>query len=89
MKYKSGDKILEYKVGDKVRIKSISWYNENKNEYGYVDAGVGLIFDEKMSIWCGKTMTILNVYQTYYTMEEDYISQFYWRDEMIECKVEE
>ena len=78
---------MKYKVGDKVRIKSLDWYNENKGKDGYVDAG--LIFDKNMSRWCGKTMTILKVYQTCYAMEEDYISQFFLTDEMIEGLVEE
>lgn len=28
---------MKYKVGDKVRIKSLDWYNKNKNKYGDVD----------------------------------------------------
>ena len=75
---------LKYKVGDKVRIKSLDWYNENKDEDEYVDAG--LIFDDYMSRWCGKTMTILRVNQTYYTMEG---SEEKWTDEMIEGLVED
>jgi hypothetical protein len=77
---------MKHKVGDRVQIKSLDWYNENKDEIGDVDAG--LIFDEDMSMWCSKTMTILEVHQTYYTMKEECPSH-YWTDEMIECKVEE
>ena len=82
---------LKYKVGDKVRIKSLDWYNENKDKKGLIDAdaGGGFYFDKDMSRWCGSTMTILKVYDDFYGMKEDYISQFFWTDEMIECKVEE
>ena len=78
---------MKYNVGDKVRIKSLDWYNRNKDKNGYVD--VGVLFDEEMSRWCGKTMTIIKVNQLYYTMEEDDISHFFWTDEMFECLVEE
>ena len=30
---------LKYKVGDKVRIKDIDWYNENKDEFDEVKCG--------------------------------------------------
>lgn len=78
---------MKYNVGDRVRIKSIDWYNRNKDKNGYVD--VGVLFDEEMSRWCGKTMTIIKVNQLYYTMEEDDISHFFWTDEMFEGLVEE
>lgn len=79
---------MKHKVGDRVRIKSIDWYNENKSKsHGTVACG-GKYFDYDMREWCGKTMTILTAYQTCYIMEEDGAKDL-WTDEMIECKVEE
>ena len=78
---------LKYKVGDKVRIKSIDWYNENKNNFGKVWTSGGQIpFDKCMSKWCGKVMTISHVRADHYTMVEDLVG--YWSDDMIECLVE-
>lgn len=78
---------MKYKVGDKVRIKSIDWYNENKNKFGKVWTSGGQIpFDKCMSKWCGKVMTISHVGVDYYTMVEDLVG--YWTDEMIDCKIE-
>lgn len=80
---------LKYKVGDKVRIKSIDWYNENKDEFGIVECG-NQIFVYPMTKLCGKTVTItcVNTKDCYYVISGDdgYNS---WTDEMIECKVEE
>ena len=79
---------MKYKVGDKVRIKSLDWYNENKSKsHGTVACG-GKYFEYDMREWCGKIMTILEVYQTCYIMEEDGAKDL-WTDEMIEGLVEE
>ena len=48
---------MKYNVGDKVRIKSIDWYNENKDEGGYVICGE-YDFVPLMSRFCGKILTI-------------------------------
>ena len=77
---------MKYKVGDKVRIKSIDWYNENKDEYGYIDCGSRAFFT-KMSDWCGKIATIKEICKTNYYHLEEY--DFDWTDEMIEGLVEE
>ena len=79
---------MKYKEGDKVRIKSLDWYNENKSKsHGTVACG-GKYFDYDMREWCGKTMTILTAYQTCYIMQEDGAKDL-WTDEMIEGLVEE
>ena len=51
---------MKYKVGDKVKIKSLDWYNSNKDEYGRVACGYH-IFTEEMSKFCGQTMIICNI----------------------------
>lgn len=72
---------MKYKVGDKVLIKSLDWYNENKNKFGKVwTSGGQILFDKCMSEWCGKVMTISYVGVDYYTMAEDL--EEYWTDEM-------
>ena len=77
---------MKYNVGDKVRIKSLDWYNENKDEYGYIDCGSRAFFT-KMSNWCGKIATIKEICKTNCYRLEEY--DFDWTDEMIECLVEE
>ena len=79
---------LKYKVGDKVLIKSLDWYNENKDKSGYVHCG-DKVFDNYMSIFCGSVVNIGWVYPyNGYAIRED-IHCRTWTDEMIECKVEE
>jgi hypothetical protein len=79
---------MKYKVGDRVKIKSLDWYNENRSKsHGTVACG-GKYFDYDMRKWCGKTMTILTAYQTCYSMKEDGAKDL-WTDEMIEGLVEE
>ena len=78
---------LKYKVGDKVRIKSLDWYNENKNEYGDVPCGYE-VFIDSMTGFCGKVVTIENCYEPEgYTVKEDY-DEYTFTDEMIESLVE-
>ena len=77
---------MKYKIGDKVRIKSIDWYNENKNKYGNIICGYH-VFTEYMSKFCGCTMIVCNITNLgVMTMDG---STRYWTDEMIEGLVEE
>ena len=78
---------MRFKVGDRVQIKSLGWYNENKDESGYINCGSRAFFT-KMSDWCGKILTINRVVEEfkYYCVSECIFS---WTDEMIEGLVEE
>ena len=75
---------MKYKVGDKVLVKSIDWYNKNKDKYGDVCFD-NTIFVGGQSLYCGCELTIrLVTDDRYYVNENDY----YWTDEMIERLVE-
>ena len=78
---------MKYKADDRVRIKSLDWYNENKNEDGDIECSKNIWFYREMSKFCGKIMTISHVRADHYTMVEDLVG--YWTDEMIEGLVEE
>ena len=78
---------MKYKEGDKVLIKSIDWYNENKNDIGEIDFKIDALhstFIEAMSQFCGQILTIVSVSKegTYHMKEDD--EWFCWGDEMIE-----
>ena len=79
---------MKYKVGDKVRIKSLDWYNENKDEYGYVRLG-DYLFTPDLAKYCGEEFTISHTTQftlpTYVMIGNGHE----WSDEMIEGLVEE
>lgn len=75
----------KYKVGDKVIVKSLDWYNENKDAYGNVN--VPCCFVSEMSKYCGKVVTIRYVNLRSYGIEESY--SFSWSDEMFEGFAEE
>ena len=79
---------MEYKVGDRVKIKSLDWYNENKDINGNVHCG-DKVFDDYMSVFCGNVVTIGGVYPyNAYDIREDMHCRA-WTDEMIEGLVEE
>ena len=75
-----------FKVGDHVRIKSLDWYNKNKSN-GTVVYSDGR-FEPGMKEWCDEIMTILEIEETCYIMNEDG-ARYLWTDEMIEGLVEE
>ncbi len=76
---------MKYNVGDRVRIKSLDWYNENKTIHGDIWFD-NAVFVGGQSLYCGCELTIrLVTKDSYYVVENDY----YWTDEMIECKVED
>ena len=78
---------MKYKPGDKVRIKSLDWYETNKDGFGYIFCN-HICFDEKMTKFCGKTVTIAaqRNEKYYFIMEDNCLS--FWSEDMIECFVE-
>ena len=83
---------MKYNIGDKVRVKSLDWYKENKDK----DGNIPLVdhtnskynFIKRMRGLCGKVMTISNVNRYSYDMVEDN-GEHFWTDEMIEGLVDE
>lgn len=72
---------MSYKIGDRVKIKNIDWYNKNKDQYGKVACGYH-VFTEEMSKFCGFTMIVCRRSNLgVMTMGG---SASYWTDEMIE-----
>ena len=70
-------KIMEHKVGDKVKIKSLDWYNENKDECVF-------IFTEIMLQYCGKIANITGIIGGInYSLDIDK-GLYYWSDDMFE-----
>ena len=72
---------MRYKIGDRVKIKSLDWYNENKDQHGRVACGYH-VFTEEMSKFCGCTMIVCN--RTNLGVMTMGGSASYWTDEMIE-----
>ena len=76
---------MKYKVGDKVKIKSLEWYNNSqKDEYGSVKHGSGSnVFTNNMTKYAGMEATISKVGTYYYTIEIDG-GMWGWNDWMFE-----
>lgn len=72
---------MKYKVGDKVKIRSLDWYNANKNENGNITFYRN--FTYIMSYYCGKIAKIINVKDKSYSINLDN-GLYSWTDEMFE-----
>ena len=87
---------MKYKVGDKVRIKSLDWYNDNKDEDGDVpDNELETLFLREND-WClGKEFIVKEVFNCIGRYAGKHVYELYgiegydFTDFMIECKVEE
>lgn len=77
---------MRYKIGDRVRIKSIDWYNRYTNGTE-VDCGA-YPFTSDMKEFCGQERIIANVCQECYLLL-GIDDRFVWTDEMIEGLSEE
>ena len=77
-------------LGQKVTIKSLEWYNSNKNEHTGVIKLTTESFVREMSEYCGKTATIVDVFKDFegegdimYRIDLDNRG-WNWTDEMFE-----
>lgn len=71
---------MKYKVGNRVKVKSLEWYNKNKNNSGFINCR-DAHFTEDMSKFCSCILTIREVgYDVYYTEENVYA----WTEDMFE-----
>lgn len=73
---------MKYKVGDKVRVKSLEWYTMNKDEFERVRCNT-VYFQPTMSKLCDSILTIKNIdkFINAYIVEEN---SYYWTDDMFE-----
>lgn len=72
---------MKYKVGDRVRVKSLDWYNEQKNPIGVVWVPEGIAFGKDRAYFCGKIVEIKAAYADRYTIHGN---PWAWTDEMFE-----
>jgi hypothetical protein len=80
---------MKYKIGDRVKIKSLDWFNDNKRvSDNSVVCESKRSFTEHMSKWCGQEVTIMSIepspmYGDYYTIDID-SGAYRWDDGMLE-----
>jgi len=80
---------MKYKVGDKVRIKSLEWYSKNKNGLGNVSHyDTNNTFVSSMSSYCGMTANITEVEGSHYILDVDN-GDWWWQDFMFEEPIQE
>ena len=73
---------MKYKVGDKVKIKSLDWYNKNRNELGDVmisNKYGNFCFTSEDSKLCGKIVTIEDIDKSShgYILAEDFRKYYF------------
>ena len=74
---------MKHKVGDVVQIKSLDWYNENKDEDGWVCEEHMSSFGCDMSEYCGMKAKISKISYNQYRIDID-DGHWEWCDYMLE-----
>lgn len=75
---------MKHKVGDKVRIKSIDWYNQNKKTCGDDFHVNGLSFLKGMTQYCGKEGIITEIDGRDETFRVNIDDEYWFNEGMIE-----
>lgn len=74
---------LKFKVGDKVRVKSLEWYYEHKGVFGDIINDYDYVFLNEMAKFCGEILEITEIKRDYYRTEGN---KYCWMDWMLEDK---
>ena len=75
---------MKYKIGDKVKIKSLEWYNKMKDPAGFIYLNdFGILFMEEMNVFCGKKATVVSNSGEQYQIDIDK-NRWCWKDWMFE-----
>ena len=74
---------MKYKVGDKVKIKSLAWYNAFSNNGDKYIRHDRAWFTKEMAEYCGKTATVIGIYNDSYDLDIDN-KEWGWYDWMLE-----
>ena len=72
---------MKFKVGDKVRVKSLEWYNENEDG-GLINFKKGPFFTKGMSIYCGKEAIIKRIDGNSYILDLD--TSYFFAEDSVE-----
>lgn len=76
---------MKYKIGNKVKVKSIKWYNDNKDDDDCIYCN-GIRFIPFMSMLCDCILTIKTIDQGFYHVEENLWA---WTEDMFEGLAED
>lgn len=73
---------MKYNIGDKVKVKSLEWYNNNTSNADCIYCVNFIPFTQSMSIFCGCIMTIKSIERdNIYLVEENHHA---WTEDMFE-----
>lgn len=73
---------MKYKIGDKVRVKSLDWYNNNTSNDDFICCSNFMPFTQHMSLFCGCVLTIKSIERdNIYLVEENFNA---WTEDMFE-----
>jgi hypothetical protein len=73
---------MKYKIGDKVRVKSLDWYNNNTSNADFICCSNFIPFTQHMSLFCGCVLTIKSIERDNIYLVEENLNA--WTEDMFE-----